>query len=95
MCLNETYNEIRTGKHFSDNFPNQGSIKQGDALSRLLFNFVSENGIRKVQENQVALKLNGAHQLLFYADNVTLLGHNIDLSMALQPLWTLAAFSVS
>jgi hypothetical protein len=33
---------------------------------------------RKVQDNQVGLKLNGTHQLPAYADNVTLLGDNID-----------------
>jgi hypothetical protein len=32
----------------------------------------------KVQENQARLKLNGAHQLLAYADDVKLLGDNID-----------------
>jgi hypothetical protein len=33
--------------------------------------------IRKVQENQVGLKLNGTHQNLAYADDVNLLGDNI------------------
>jgi hypothetical protein len=33
--------------------------------------------IRKVQENQMGLKLNGAHQLLAYTDDVNLLGYNI------------------
>jgi hypothetical protein len=32
----------------------------------------------KVQENQVGLKLSGTHQLLAYADDVNLLGDNID-----------------
>jgi hypothetical protein len=37
-----------------------------------------EYAIRKVQESQVELKLNGTHQLLSYADDVNLLGDNID-----------------
>jgi hypothetical protein len=37
-----------------------------------------EYAIRKFQENQVGLKLNGTHQLPAYADDVNLLGDNID-----------------
>jgi hypothetical protein len=59
-------------------FPIQNGLKQGDALSPLLFNFVLEYTIRNVQETQVELKLNGAHQLLAYADDVNLLGDNMD-----------------
>jgi hypothetical protein len=54
----------------------QNGLKQGDALSPLLFNFTLEYAIRKVQETQVGLKLNETHQLLAYADDVNLQGDN-------------------
>jgi hypothetical protein len=47
-------------------------------LSPLLFNFALEYVIRKGQKNQVGLKLYGTHQLLAYAEDVNLLGDNID-----------------
>jgi hypothetical protein len=78
MCLNETYSKVRIGEHLSDNFPVQNGLKEGHALSPLLFSFALKYAIRKVRENQAGLKLNGTHQLLAYADYVDLLGGNID-----------------
>jgi hypothetical protein len=50
MGLNETYSKVRVGKLLSDKFPIQNGLKQGDALSPLLFSFVLEYAIRKVKK---------------------------------------------
>jgi hypothetical protein len=70
---------VHVGKHLSDSFPIQNGLKQGDALSPLLFNFALEYASMPIcQENQLGQKLNGTHQLLAYSDDVNLLGDNID-----------------
>jgi hypothetical protein len=55
-------------------------LKQGDAVSPLLFNFPLEYAIRKVLENHVGLLLNGTHQLLVYVDDVNLLGDKVKVN---------------
>jgi hypothetical protein len=70
--------KVHIGKHLSDIFHILNGLKQGDALSPLLFNVALEYSIRKIQQNQVGLKLNGTHQLLAYADDVNLLGVNVE-----------------
>jgi hypothetical protein len=70
MCLYETYSKFCIGKHLFDSFPIQNGPKQGDTSSPLLFNFLLEYAIKKVQENQVA-----------YADDMNLLGDNLNTVM--------------
>ena len=77
MCLTETYSRVRVGKDLSDRFPIRNGLKQGDALSLLLFTFALEWAIRWVQVNQDGSKVNGTGQLLVYADGVDILGGNI------------------
>ena len=77
ICLNETQSRVRVGKSLSDIFPIKNGLKQGDALSPLLFNSDLDYAIRRVQVNQDGLKLNGTHQLLVNSDDVSKFGGSV------------------
>jgi hypothetical protein len=61
------------GKHLSDTFPIKLGLKQVDALLPLLYKMP----FTTVHTNQAGLKLNGTHQLLFYADDFNIVGRSI------------------
>jgi hypothetical protein len=79
LCFKETHSKVRISKHLLHSFLLQNCLKQGDALSSPPFNFALEYAIRKVQKNQVGLKVNGTPQHLTYADGVNLQGDNLDI----------------
>jgi ABC-type lipoprotein release transport system permease subunit len=86
ICLKQKHSKVLIGKAFADNFSMQNGLKQGAALSPLLFNFALEYTTRKVPENQVGMKLNGTHHLLVYANDVILLSDNINTIKNTQTL---------
>ena len=51
MCMTEEYSGVRVGKNVSDMFPIRNGLKEGDALSPLLFNFALDYAIQRVQVN--------------------------------------------
>jgi len=52
-------------------------LKEGDALSQLLFNFASDYAIKNVQAIQNGLQLNRAYRLMACADDVSMLGGSV------------------
>ena len=77
IWLDGTQSKVRIENYLSSSFTIENGLRQGEALSPLLFHFDLEYAIKKVQETDLGLHMNGTHQVLAYVDDVNLIGHDI------------------
>jgi len=61
MWLNGMYSRVSVGKRLADMFSIKNSLKEGDAILSLIFNFTLYYAIKRVQANQEHLNLNSIH----------------------------------
>jgi len=74
MCLSDPISRVRIGNNMSYSSKIRNGLKQGDALSPLLFNFDLEYEILRIKGDK-----NGSlNQLFVYADDVDLIEDDID-----------------
>ncbi|XP_037870365.1 uncharacterized protein LOC119629250 [Bombyx mori] len=65
---------VRVGAYLTDEFDDVTGLRQGDALSLMLFNLALEHVIRKVNTLNGGVWLNGQHRVIGNADDLALLG---------------------
>ncbi|KAL2751646.1 craniofacial development protein 2-like, partial [Vespula maculifrons] len=59
VCLKDTKDTVKISNQMSEIFNIHNQLKQGDVLSPLLFNLVLRYVIKKMQESEGGLRLNG------------------------------------
>ncbi|XP_060518453.1 uncharacterized protein LOC132697176 [Cylas formicarius] len=76
ICINGAKNKVRIGQELSDIFEVNNGLKQGDAISPLLFNISLEYVVRKaeIKAPMTMFRNNGPKLLLAFADDVDVIG---------------------
>ena len=72
-------------------FSIRNGLKQVIALLPLLLKFALDYAIRRVHVNQDGLKINSKLQLLFYADDVNILGGSVHAIRENAEAWIVAS----
>lgn len=73
ICNQKTFCKVRFMGETSEHFECKISLRQGDALSPVLFNLALEKVIRDIREEQ-EMEIIGVNTLLAYADDIVILG---------------------
>ncbi|XP_063380350.1 esterase B1-like [Cydia fagiglandana] len=76
VATSKSQMRVRVGNELTAAFTVSTGLKQGDALSPMLFNLVLEHVVRKLLTLDIGVELNGRHRLIGYADDLALLGEN-------------------
>jgi hypothetical protein len=73
MRLNETYSRVRIGKYVADMFTIQNGLKQGDALSPLLFKLLwnmRQEGPRERGRTDTEWDTSAFGLLIYWGENI-------------------------
>lgn len=76
MTVAESQCRVRVERSLSESFHVSSGVRQGDGLSPVLFNLALEFVFRKASLPQDDYLLNKSLQVLAYADDICILGHN-------------------
>jgi hypothetical protein len=80
MCMNGTRYQVRVDCTVSEEFEVMTGLKQGDALSPILFNIALEKVIRSVQSNKLGINIGKTTlDVLGFADDLNLVGENKEM----------------
>jgi len=73
MCLEGTQYQIKADQTTFETFTAETGLKQGDALSPILFNLVLEKAVRVMQKEATGVKINQRKiQILGFADDLNI-----------------------
>jgi len=75
MCNEQTYCKVRFLGELSTRFECKTGLRQGDALSQVLFNLTLEKVVRNITDPK-EIDVIGTHTLLAYADDIIILGES-------------------
>jgi sorting nexin-29 len=79
VCVQNSKCKVKFNSVMSEDFPVETGLRQGDALSPILFNIAMESMVKKVQEDSIGLKIGEQNVVMAaYADNIIIMGETED-----------------